>query len=116
MVPQPPNPSVQVCCVQSPALSPARGLFLQARARITALVALFWLAYQTKDGVCVVLQEAPSLVHARMRTALAGLDGGFEFREGHELDAKTAKKVPKASIGKCLSPKQAAALLKRLSA
>jgi len=79
-------------------------------------MALFWLAYQTKTGVCVVLQEAPSLVHARMSTALAGLDGGFEFREGHELDAKTARRVPKASIGKCLSPKQAEALLKKLVA
>jgi len=74
-------------------------------------VAIFWLAYQTSDGVCVVLQEAPSLVHARMVTALAGLDGEMTFHEGHELDAKTARKVPSSAIGKCLSPKQAQAPL-----
>jgi len=76
-------------------------------------VSLFWLAYQTEDGICVVLQGAPSLVHARMVTALPDLDAGLDFREGHELDDKTARRVPKASIGNC-SPKQAQALLKRL--
>ena len=52
-------------------------------------------------------------MHARMVTALADLDAGLDFREGHELDDKTARRVPKASIGNC-SPKQAQALLKRL--
>jgi hypothetical protein len=37
-----------------------------------------------------------------MRAALAGLDEGT-FTEGHELDRKTEKKVPKAMIGRRLS-------------
>jgi hypothetical protein len=34
-----------------------------------------------------------------MRAALAGLDEGT-FTEGHELDRKTTKQVPKAMIGR----------------
>jgi hypothetical protein len=39
-----------------------------------------------------------SPIHARMRAALAVLDAGT-FTEGHELDRKTEKQVPKAMIG-----------------
>jgi hypothetical protein len=63
----------------------------------------------------VVLADAPSLVHARMVIALAGLDTDAEFREGHELDDKTARKVPKKLIGIRLSPKEAEQLLRRLT-
>lgn len=49
---------------------------------------------------------------AQMRVMLAGIKG--EFQEGHELDAKTARKVPKALIGKVLSHKEATTLLKKL--
>jgi hypothetical protein len=49
---------------------------------------------------------------ARLKAAIAGVEG--EFQEGHELDAKIAKKVPKAQIGKPLNRRQATALLKRL--
>jgi hypothetical protein len=47
-----------------------------------------------------------------IRSALAGIEG--EFQEGHRLDAKMARKVPKALIGKRLSRTQATALLKKL--
>jgi hypothetical protein len=47
-----------------------------------------------------------------MRALLAGIEG--EFQEGHELDAKMVRKVPKAMIGKSLSQKEANALLKKL--
>jgi hypothetical protein len=41
-----------------------------------------------------------------MRAALAGLDEGT-FTEGHELDRKTTKQVPKAMIGRrCLKRKR----------
>ena len=46
-----------------------------------------------------------------MRT-FAGIEG--DFQEGHELDAKMAKKLPKKLIGKILSRAQAAALLKKV--
>jgi hypothetical protein len=45
-----------------------------------------------------------------MRAALAGLDEGT-FTEGHELDRKTAKQVPKAMIGRRLSQEEAKRLL-----
>jgi hypothetical protein len=45
-----------------------------------------------------------------MGTALAGLDEGV-FTEGHELDRKTEKQVPKAMIGCRLSQEEAKRLL-----
>jgi hypothetical protein len=57
-------------------------------------------------------QPAGDIITARMRAMLMGIEGTFQ--EGHELDDKTAKRVPKAQIGKILSRKEATALLKRL--
>jgi hypothetical protein len=73
---------------------------------------IFWLVFKQGDDVAVMLQPGANIIAARMRAMLAGIAG--EFQEGHELDAKTAKKVPKAMVGKVLSRKQAAALLKKL--
>jgi hypothetical protein len=36
---------------------------------------LYWLCYQHNTQIPVVIEAAPSLVHARMRASLAGLDG-----------------------------------------
>ena len=47
-----------------------------------------------------------------MRAMLAGWRETLQ--EGHALDAKIAKKVPKAQFGKILSRTQATALLKKL--
>jgi hypothetical protein len=47
---------------------------------------------------------------ASARAALAELDEGT-FTEGHELDRKTAKQVPKAMIGRRLSQEKAKRLL-----
>jgi hypothetical protein len=73
---------------------------------------LFWLVFRHGNEVAVFIQPAGDLITARMRAALAGIEG--EFQEGHELDTKTAKRVPKAQIGKILSRPQATALLKKL--
>ena len=52
--------------------------------------------------------ENTSLLHARMRAALAELDQGT-FTEGHELDRKW--QVPKEMIGRRLSQEEAKRLL-----
>jgi hypothetical protein len=48
---------------------------------------LYWLCYRHNNKTVVVIELAPSLIHARMRVALAGLDEGT-FTEGHELSGK----------------------------
>lgn len=73
---------------------------------------LFWLAFKQKAGVAVLIQPANHIITARMRAMIAGIDG--EFQEGHRLDAKTARKIPKASIGKALTASEARSLLKKL--
>ena len=52
-----------------------------------------------------------TLVHARMRAALANLDEG-EFTEGHELPDKW--KVAKEMVGRRLSQAEAKRLLAKL--
>jgi len=69
---------------------------------------LYWLCYQHNNHISVVIEPASSLVDARMRAALAGLDEGI-FTEGHELDRKW--QVPKAMIGRRLSQQEAKKLL-----
>jgi hypothetical protein len=76
---------------------------------------VFWLVFNTPDGPCVILQPAASLIFARLAAGVKhGLDAD-SFQEGHQLDAKTVKKIPKDMVGKCLSGTQAEKLLKRLS-
>ena len=49
---------------------------------------LYWLCYRPNNQISVVIEPGASLVHAKMRAALANLDQG-EFTEGHELDRKS---------------------------
>lgn len=74
---------------------------------------LFWLVFKKDGDVTVFIQPAGALGMARLKAALAGIES--EFQEGHELDDKMTKKMPKGQIGKPLTRKQASALLKRLS-
>ena len=74
---------------------------------------LYWLCYRHNNQVKVVIELGASLVHARMRAALAGLEEGT-FTEGHELDGKSEKQVPKAMIGRRLSQEEAKRLLAKL--
>ena len=71
---------------------------------------LFWLVYRHNNQISVVIEPAPSLIHARMRAALAELDEG-EFTEGHELPGKW--KVAKEMIARRLSQEEAKRLLAR---
>ena len=65
---------------------------------------LYWLCYRHDNQIIVVIEPGASLIHARMRSALADLDEG-EFTEGHELDRKW--KVAKQMIGRRLSQEEA---------
>ena len=71
---------------------------------------LYWLVYRHNNRIPIVIEPGASLVHARMRAAVANLDQG-EFTESHELDRKTEKLVPKAMIGRRLSQEEAKRLL-----
>jgi hypothetical protein len=73
---------------------------------------LYWLCYRHNNQVKVVIELGASIIHARMRAALDGLDEGT-FTEGHALDAKW--KVPKAMIGKRLPQVEAKRLLTKLA-
>jgi hypothetical protein len=72
---------------------------------------LFWLCYRHDHHISVVIETGASLIHARMRAALDGLDEGT-FTEGHELDGKW--QVPKAMIGRRLTQAEAKRLLGKL--
>src|SRR6516164_3777415 len=54
---------------------------------------LYWLCYRRNNSISVVIEPAHSLIHARLRSAIDGLDEG-EFTEGHELDRKSVARVP----------------------
>jgi hypothetical protein len=61
---------------------------------------LYWLCSRHHNQISVVI----------LRAALNGLDEGT-FTEGHELDGKTAKQIPKSMIGRRLSQAEAKKLL-----
>src|SRR6516165_8242163 len=69
---------------------------------------LYWLVYRHNNQISVVIEPAHSLIHARLRASLDGLDEG-EFTEGHELDRKW--RVPKEMVGRRLSQEEAKRLL-----
>jgi hypothetical protein len=72
---------------------------------------LYWLVYRHNNQISVVIEPGASIIHARMRAALAGLDEG-EFTEGHELPGKW--KVAKEMVGRRLSQEEAKRLLAKL--
>jgi hypothetical protein len=77
-------------------------------------MSLYWLCYQHNNQISVVIEPGASLIDARMRASLARLDEGT-FTEGHELDRKTEKQVPKAMIGCRLSQEEAKRLLAKFN-
>jgi hypothetical protein len=65
------------------------------------------------DARSVFLQSAASSIFAQLRSAIAGHQSGKPI-EVHELDDKTAGKVPKKMIGRTLTVAEAKKLLARL--
>ena len=72
---------------------------------------LYWLVYRHHNQISVVIEPGASIIHARLRVALDGLDEG-EFTEGHELPGKW--KVAKEMVGRRLSQEEAKRLLAKL--
>jgi hypothetical protein len=72
---------------------------------------LYWLWDRLNNQISVVIEPAHSLVYARLRARIDGLDQG-EFTEGHESPSKW--KVPQAMIGRKLSQAEAKRLLAKL--
>jgi hypothetical protein len=72
---------------------------------------LYWLVYRHNNSISVVIEPAHSLIYARLRATIDGLDQG-EFTEGHELDRKW--RVAKEMVGRRLSQEEAKRLLAKL--
>lgn len=64
------------------------------------------------DRSRAVIREDTSLVFAKVKAAIDGFGGTFV--EAHQLDVKTAKKIPKKMIGRMLTSREAAELLVRI--
>lgn len=73
---------------------------------------MWWLVFEVKGKRFVWIEEAGDLLHARFKASMAGQNEGF--LEGHPLDAKMGRKVPKASVEKLLSNAAAKRLLAQL--
>jgi hypothetical protein len=89
----------------------AKDLFVEATSGQQAMP-LYWLCYRHSNQISVLIEPGASLIHARMRASLAGLDEG-EFTEGHELPGKW--KVVKEMIGRRLSQEEAKRLLTKFT-
>jgi hypothetical protein len=72
------------------------------------MMPLYWLCYRHNNQISVVIEPGASLIHARLRASLDGLDEG-DFTEAHELDRRW--QIPKAMIGRRLSQAEAKRLL-----
>ena len=58
-----------------------------------------------------MIREDSTLIFAKVKAAIYGFGGTFV--EAHQLDASTARKVPRKMIGRALTADEAAALLDR---
>ena len=75
-------------------------------------IQIFWLVFTQRNEVAVFIQ--PGKQPYLRPDARSHRWSDRRLQEGYELDAKTAKNVPKAMVGKVLSRNQATALLKKL--
>jgi hypothetical protein len=70
---------------------------------------LFWIVHRIDGQPCVRIQEGGAQIFAQLNAMIDGFGG--KYVEAHELDPKTAKKVPKAMVGRALSADETATLL-----
>src|SRR5262245_31179911 len=89
-------------------LTPWVALHRSRMGKSAAAMPLYWLCYRYNSTICIVIEPGASLIHARLRASLDGLDEG-DFTEGHELPGKW--KVAKEMVGRRLSQAEAKRLL-----
>lgn len=73
---------------------------------------VFWVVRNHDGARSVFLQPASAAIYGWVRSAIAGHQGAMA--EIHELDAKTARKVPRDMIGRVLSRTETVKLLKTI--
>jgi hypothetical protein len=64
-------------------------------------VPLCWIVHELDGEPSVFVEEASSLIYARMKANSAGHAG--KFIEAHELDQRTSRKPPRDVLGRTLS-------------
>jgi hypothetical protein len=75
-------------------------------------MAVFWLVHEIDGERRVRIEESHAMIFARLNAMIDGFGG--KYVEAHELDARTAKRIPKRMTGRTLTLADAAALLDRL--
>jgi hypothetical protein len=76
---------------------------------------LWWLTYRHGAAAAgIALIATPSLIHARMRAMLDGIDEGIEFDEGHALDAQSSRLIMPSERGHLLTGASARRLTARI--
>jgi hypothetical protein len=73
---------------------------------------LFWIVHDVDGERRVMIREDTNVFFAQVKAAIDGFGGTFV--ESHQLDAATAKKIPKRMIGRALTAAEAAALLDKI--
>jgi hypothetical protein len=76
------------------------------------MMPLFWIAHTVDKKPSIFIVEAEGGEIAILKASIAGFSGPHS--EIHELDAKTARKIPKKVIGRVLDQFEANALLKKI--
>jgi hypothetical protein len=76
-------------------------------------LAHFWLCYRDTRSVNLIIVEARSLFHSRIKSAFTGRGDGMIFTEGHAFSAEMA---PLIRPGRVLSTDEAMELLNERNA
>jgi hypothetical protein len=91
-----------------------RPLWLRITQEVRGVMPLRWLCYRQSDRIEIAIVRGASLMHARLRAALDGIDADATFAEGRKLDAERAAWVRPGYLGRMLSREEAAGLLYRI--